>query len=243
MDEYFVYNFIDRDHTIDGHTAVIKGNILTYEGVVRAGVQGMRGSISILDALTYAKCGMLEYAKLWGDVMHLPDRVTGRFRQTLWVGDISKILIEYAALIVIEMLHDLHLIYHPLLTEIVEFRQKNLNYDETWTIDICFMYKERLQQEKDNLTRYWPHEVFAAVYSLVDVVTPNTIHLQDGLYYYPVLIAKQVTKYVATVYLEKYQPLVLRDRHLSSIYLTGRKYQLSRKLETRIMDVVQQEMS
>jgi len=57
---------------------------------------GMHGSVKALDALKYAESPIISRVAIYGDVQTGDDKICGRHRDVLWVGDVSRVLHEFS---------------------------------------------------------------------------------------------------------------------------------------------------
>lgn len=74
------------------------GVSLSVEGVIKIGENGLHGSISILDALSYAPSPIVCIVEISGDIQEEDDMIAGRCREVLKMRDASDALHEFACL-------------------------------------------------------------------------------------------------------------------------------------------------
>ena len=106
---------LDNPPRIDAHgdgsapddLLLAPGYVYSYDGAEPLALcsRGMHASRSVLDALRYARTGVLCRVACWGDVTEGDDKLVARHREVLWMSDVSSELRLFACWSVRQIWH------------------------------------------------------------------------------------------------------------------------------------------
>ena len=98
MNKVLAWHFLPEDGKIAhrNRRKVEVGKTYSCKGKIDICWNGMHGSRRILDALEYVNSTLVERVEIWGDIVEQTDKLCGRHRKCLALGDITNILHEFA---------------------------------------------------------------------------------------------------------------------------------------------------
>ena len=106
---------LDKPPRIDAHgdgsapddLLLAPGYVYSYDGAELPALcsRGLHASRTVLDALQYARTGVLCRVACWGDVIEGDDKLVARHREVLWMGDVSSELRLFACWSVRQIWH------------------------------------------------------------------------------------------------------------------------------------------
>ena len=99
-DSILAWHFIGSDRKLKhGDNRIVQvGETLSVEGELELCAYGLHASRRVIDALSYASNNALVVCRVecWGDVVEGSDKLVARYRKTLWMLDVERILHQFS---------------------------------------------------------------------------------------------------------------------------------------------------
>lgn len=95
-EKIYCWHFHNGETLRDGRPLPAVGETLVHEGPLKLCAAGLHGSISVLDAFTYAPGTWLDLCLVGGEILHGDDKLCAERRTALQRHDVREVLVRFA---------------------------------------------------------------------------------------------------------------------------------------------------